>query len=186
MVLSYHDDVRRHEEAAMTQSPTDRDTHLVRAVGEGEQRWFFGGGVHTWKATSAQTNGAFMLFEDQMEKGKMTPLHIHPDSDESMYVLEGAIVMHLDGVDHVVEAGGLVVAARGVPHAFMAISEQVRLLCLHTPGGCDDFYLDASEPIEGQRPEDRVVDFARVQASAQRHGGIELLGPPPFAPAQDV
>ena len=26
---------------------------IVRADGEGEKLWFYGGGVHTWKATSA-------------------------------------------------------------------------------------------------------------------------------------
>ena len=30
-------------------------------------------------------------------QGKMTPLHTHPESDETMYVLEGEILMHLDG-----------------------------------------------------------------------------------------
>ena len=35
----------------------------------GESRWFYGGGVHLWKATEAQTAGAFLLFEDQLEKG---------------------------------------------------------------------------------------------------------------------
>ena len=27
-----------------------------------------------------------------------------------------------------------------------------------------------------------AVDMARVQASAAENGGIEILGPPPFAP----
>src|SRR6478735_6377714 len=48
---------------------------LVRARGEGERRWFFGGGIHTWKATAEETNGAFLLFEDRMAHGKVTPLH---------------------------------------------------------------------------------------------------------------
>ena len=52
---------------------------IVRADGEGEKLWFYGGGVHTWKATSAETGGAFLLFEDVMTKGKVTPLHQHLD-----------------------------------------------------------------------------------------------------------
>jgi hypothetical protein len=51
---------------------------IVRADGEGEKLWFYGGGVHTWKATSDETGGAFLLFEDVMSKGKVTPLHLHP------------------------------------------------------------------------------------------------------------
>src|SRR3954465_11689910 len=90
---------------------------VVRASGEGERRWFYGGGVHTWKATAQETNGAFLLFEDNMERGKATPLHTHPDSDETMIVLEGEIVMHMDGADHQIGAGGVAVAPRDVPHA---------------------------------------------------------------------
>ncbi|WP_426571372.1 cupin domain-containing protein [Aquihabitans sp. McL0605] len=156
---------------------------IVRARGEGEQRWFHGGGVHTWKATAEETGGAFLLFEDRMTQGKVTPLHIHPDSDESMYVLEGEIVMHIDGTDHRVGAGGLAMAGRGVPHAFMVTSPEVRLLCLHTPACCQAFYWDASEPL-AEGDEGDGVDMASVSASAEKNGGIEILGPPPFSPSE--
>jgi quercetin dioxygenase-like cupin family protein len=152
----------------------------VRSSEDGEQRWFFGGGIHTWKVTSEESGGAFMLFEDAMDEGKATPLHIHPESDETMYVLEGEILMHLDGNDHRVGPGGLAVAPRGVPHAFMVLSKQVRMLCLHTPGSCDAFYLDASAPLDDIPELERTIDLSVVQASAQRNPGIELLGPPPF------
>jgi quercetin dioxygenase-like cupin family protein len=154
---------------------------IIRTHDDGERRWFFGGGVHTWKATAEETGGAFFLFEDRMEQGKMTPLHLHPESDETMYVLDGEILFHMDGVDHRVCAGGLAVAPRGVPHAFMIVSPVVRMLCLHTPGCCQAFYWDASEPISHESGGSGHVDFARVQSSAATNGGIEILGPPPFA-----
>jgi quercetin dioxygenase-like cupin family protein len=153
---------------------------IIRDAAEGQRRWFYGGGVHTWKATSAETGGAFLLFEDRMDQGKLTPLHTHPDSDETMYVLEGEILFHMDGQEYRVGAGGLATAPRGTPHAFMVLSEVAGLLCLHTPGCCEAFYWDASEPLnEGEAT--GPVDFARVQASATKNGGIEILGPPPFA-----
>jgi quercetin dioxygenase-like cupin family protein len=155
--------------------------HLVRAAEDGERRWFFGGGVHTWKVRAEESNGAFLLFEIRMEQGKLTPLHTHPASDETMYVLDGEILMHLDGQEHTVRAGGVAVAPRGVPHAFMVVSESARLLCLHTPGCCEAFYRDASEPLADDRAGTGTVDFDLVRASAERNGGIELLGPPPFA-----
>ncbi len=71
---------------------------LVRAAEDGERRWFLGGGLHIWKATSEDTGGAFLLFEDRVGHGKVTPLHLHPDSDETMIVLEGEILMQLPGV----------------------------------------------------------------------------------------
>ncbi len=159
---------------------TSASVPVIREGHGGECRWFYGGGVHTWKVTADETGGAFMLFEDRMERGKVTPLHTHP-SVETMYVLEGEILMHVDGQEHRIEPGGVAVAPAGVPHAFMVVSAIARLLCLHTPGCCQAFYWDASEPMSDDDTAARPVDFDKVRASAQRNGGIELLGPPPFA-----
>jgi len=153
---------------------------VVRADDDGERRWFFGGGHHTWKVRAAETNGAFFLFEDRMEQGKMTPLHTHPEADETMYMLEGEILMHIDGREHRVAAGGTVMAPRGLPHAFMVLSPVARMLCLHTPGSAEAFYWGASEPDSGDGAP-KPVDLDRIRASAGQHGGIDLLGPPPFA-----
>jgi quercetin dioxygenase-like cupin family protein len=154
----------------------------VRRPGDGEQRWFYGGGVHTWLATAEETAGAFLLFEDAMNAGKRTPLHTHPEADETMYVLAGEIVMHLDGVEERIPAGGLAVAPRGLPHAFLVTADDTKLLCLQTPGCCQAFYLAASEPLTPTTA--RVVDFDRIRQSGATHGGIEILGPPPFAETQ--
>jgi quercetin dioxygenase-like cupin family protein len=151
---------------------------LVRSGAEGQRRWFYGGGVHTWLVRPDEVAGAFMMFEDEMVQGKMTPLHTHP-SDESMYVIEGEIAMHLDGTEHHITSGGIAVAPRGLPHAFRVVSPVARLLTLHTPGLCESFYLDASTPLTPEL--EQVVDFDRVRDSAKRNGGIELLGPPPFS-----
>jgi quercetin dioxygenase-like cupin family protein len=153
----------------------------VRQSGQGQQRWFYGGGIHTWLTTAEESGGAFLLFEDAMDAGKRTPLHTHPDADETMYVLQGEILMHLDGTDVRLGAGGVAVAPRGLPHAFMVTADGTRLLCLQTPGCCEAFYLGASEPLSAEPA--RVVDFDRVRASGAANGGIQLLGPPPFSPA---
>jgi quercetin dioxygenase-like cupin family protein len=156
---------------------------IVRARGEGEKRWFYGGGLHTWKATAEDTNGAFLLFEDHIQQGKMTPLHIHPDADEVFYVLEGEIIVHVKGgTEHRLQKGDFALALRAVPHAFMATTE-ARLLCIQTPGAGQAFFRHASEPSTDDRI-DGPVDFARVQAAANDYGGVKLLGPPPFATAQ--
>ncbi|TDU88956.1 quercetin dioxygenase-like cupin family protein [Kribbella voronezhensis] len=151
---------------------------IVRAADEGDRRWFFGGGAHRWMATATETDGAYLLFEDNMEQGKTTPLHLHPEADESMYVLDGRILMYLDGEQREVGPGGLVLVPRGMPHAFLVVSETARVLCLLTPGIGQEFYWGASEPFDPDQP--GVVDFGRIHASAQANGGIEILGPPPF------
>lgn len=152
---------------------------VIRHAGEGDKRWFFGGGVFTIKASAADTAGGFLLWEDTMERGKVTPLHTHP-TDEAFYVLDGEILLHVDGEDTKIGDGGFALAPRSVPHAFMVLSESCRLLCLHTPGNSEGFYLGASEPLEGSTQQ---VDFGRIAEAGQLNGGFTLLGPPPFAPA---
>jgi quercetin dioxygenase-like cupin family protein len=151
----------------------------VRDSGEGEQRWFCGGGLHTWLATSDETGGAFLLFEFAGEQGKVTPLHIHPSSDETFYMLDGEILLDLDGEQRHLSAGGVVVIPRGVPHAFKVTSPQSRFLTLQTPGTDEAFYRIASEPaVAGSQP--IPVDFDRIRDAAAQTGAIEILGPPPF------
>ena len=154
-------------------------TTVVRNAGEHEQRWFYGGGLHTWLARDHETVDSFLLFEDAVEAGKRTPLHTHPESDETFYVLEGAILLHIDGQQHELRAGGVAIVPRGVPHAFLVTSDAARMLCLHTPGGGEQFYRHASEPaVEGEPPLE--VDFGRIQQSAEETGTMRVVGPPPF------
>ena len=105
---------------------------IIRGEGEGERRWFAGGGVHTMKATSEETDGAFMLLENRMVQGKTTPLHIHPNLDEALIVLEGEILVYAEGREHRVGPRGVAVAPRGVPHAFMVTSESANSRAANT------------------------------------------------------
>lgn len=151
---------------------------FIRQHGEGEQRWFYGGGIHTWLAKSEETGGAFLINRDAMAGGKVTPLHIHPDTDETLYVLSGEILMNIDGAEQRVGAGGIAVALRGVPHAFKAQEGGASILCFQTPGNAQDFYMGASVPLDADGT--GVVDFDRVRESGRLNGGIVIVGPPPF------
>ena len=152
---------------------------IIRAAGEGDHQLFLGGGLHTWKLLTEDTDGAFFLLEDVMGHGKCTPLHCHPEADETVYIIEGEILVHVDGQETRVGAGGITFTPKGVPHAFLVVSETARVLTFQTPGIGQAFYRGASEPATDDNFE--LVDIARLQASAKANPrGIELLGPPPF------
>src|SRR6202162_6632254 len=102
----------------------------ARASGAGERLWFYGGALHIGKATSSDTGGAFLLFEDVMSRGKTTPLHTHPQVDETLYMLEGEILLHIDGEEQRLGSGGVAMAPGGGPHAFLVTSETARILFL--------------------------------------------------------
>jgi quercetin dioxygenase-like cupin family protein len=154
-------------------------TPVIRAAEEGERLWFYGGGIFTIKATAAETGGSLFIFEDTMAEGKVTPLHLHPEEEEVMYVIEGELLIHMDGHNQTVGAGGLCVAPRGVPHAFLVTSPGARALFALTPGKAESFYRGASEPATSET-DAAAVDFEGLRQSAARNGGIEILGPPPF------
>ena len=154
---------------------------IVRGGEEGERLWFAGGGVHVWKATAEETGGAFILFEDRMPRGKTTPLHVHPHEDETFVVLEGEILVHVEGAEHPVGPGGVAVVPRGTRHAFLVTSETARILALQTPGSGEAFYRDASEPSTDESDAQRPADFDRLRVAAERNPScIQILGPPPF------
>jgi quercetin dioxygenase-like cupin family protein len=156
---------------------------IIRAAGEGDKQSFAGGGLHTWKLLAEDTGGAFFLFEDFMTHGKSTPLHNHPEADETVYVLEGEILVQIDGVETHVGAGGMTFTPMGTPHAFLVVSDFARVLAMQAPGIGQAFFRDASDPATSDASD--AVDLPRLQASAEDNpSGIAILGPPPFAVAK--
>ncbi|WP_183406980.1 cupin domain-containing protein [Nocardioides marmorisolisilvae] len=146
---------------------------VVLRAGEGEKRWFFGGGVWTWKLDSEQ--GDISLVEVDMVEGKWTPVHTHPVS-ESMWVLEGRIGYRINDDEHEIGSGDFVMVPAGVPHAFTVLSPTAKVLGIQPTCECEPFYRGASEPFEGSAC---AVDFSRVMQSAADTGGMQVVGPPP-------
>jgi hypothetical protein len=97
--------------------------------------------------------------------------------------LEGEILVNADGIESRIGAGGLSFTPKGVPHAFLVVSDRARLLSMQSPATGQAFYRGASEPATEDTSE--TVDIARVQASATENPrGVKLLGPPPFEAAR--
>ena len=140
-------------------------------------------GSFTWKATAAETGGAFLLLEDRMERGKVTPLHTASGPGRGDLRARGrAASCTSTSAQHRVGAGGLFFAPRGVPHAFMVTSETAHVLSVQTPGNGESFYREAGEPadLRGRSPGVRRTGPGCAQV-AERSNCIEILGPPPFA-----
>ena len=164
------------------QSATQSPVPIVLDPAEGEALWF-NNDLLVFKATGAQTAGEFLLLEEQARRGKVTPLHAHPEEDETFYILEGEALFHLDGTERPMGPGGFVSVPPGVPHAYLVRSDTARLLILITPGSgaMEAFFRDAGEPApERTLPADRPLDIGRIAMAAERTGAVKILGPPPF------
>jgi hypothetical protein len=59
------------------------------------------------------------------------------------------------------------------------------VLSVQTPGTGESFYRDAGEPVASAADAERPADWARLRRVAAESESIELLGPSPFAAAQE-
>jgi quercetin dioxygenase-like cupin family protein len=157
-------------------------TAIIRAEGEGDAIWF-NNDLFTFKATADETDQALTLFEELSQRGKVTPLHLHPNADETFYVITGEILVYINGAERTIRTGGVASVQRGVAHAMMVTSETALVLTIVTPG-CKElemFFREAGEPATQRTlPPSVPLPLERIRAAAARQGSVVILGPPPF------
>ena len=125
------------------------------------------------KMLNGETAGSVMMFEETAPAGTETPRHMHHDSDEVAYVLDGEITFKIGEDVTVGGPGTCAFMPRGLAHAWKNTGSATgRVLFLYTPGGAGGFFEEAA--ATGLPGVDRQLD-----RTAERHGW-EILGPPPF------
>ena len=123
------------------------------------------------KVSGKDTNGAICVYETTRFEKRGPMLHIHPDLDEWFYVLDGEFKFQVGEEIFRLKAGDSLFGPRGIPHAFVKISEgPARLLLHHQPAGqMEEQFLEGSQ-MKNPTIEER-------QASMIKHGMIPA-GPP--------
>jgi mannose-6-phosphate isomerase-like protein (cupin superfamily) len=128
------------------------------------------------KAGAADTGGLLTVTEGVLGPGTPgPPLHLHEDSDECFYVVEGRLLLQVGEDRHEVGPGCFAWVPRQVPHTFANVSAgPVRLLGIAVPGGIEELFAEqAAYFARLQGP----PDLAELAAIGARHRG-RLLGPP--------
>ncbi|SKA20526.1 cupin domain-containing protein [Consotaella salsifontis] len=136
------------------------------------------GTLITFKATAAETEGAFSLVEVKTGTGQGTPPHLQRDDAEAFYVLEGHYRFFLDGKTRVAGPGEFIYVPRGTPHGFWNDEDTPsRMLIINVPAGIHDrFFIEAGDPVESAdaAPPMAPPDIPRLMTAAGRYG-IEML-----------
>ncbi|GGZ16535.1 cupin domain-containing protein [Streptomyces poonensis] len=118
------------------------------------------------------SDGAFTVVELLHERDFSTPLHVHRNEDEALYVLDGELAVVCGEERWETGPGGFVHLPRAVPHGLKVVSESARVMAFCVPSGFEHFARDVADirPAEGS--------LAQVADIAGKYG-IEILGPFP-------
>jgi mannose-6-phosphate isomerase-like protein (cupin superfamily) len=96
------------------------------------------------KISSAQSGGAFEVFEDVGPA--IPPPHVHHERDECFCIVEGLYTFILGTEEVEAPAGSVVFVPRGTRHTFRR-SEGARALLFVIPAGLEGFFRELGEGL---------------------------------------
>lgn len=118
------------------------------------------------------TDGAFSLCEyTAPPDGPSPPPHIHEETDEVIYVLDGKIECMVDGDTVAAEAGATITIPKGTRHTFSVTGTRPgRLLALYSPAGFEGYFEEMGKylqslppgPPDMDRVEEKAVELSEV------------------------
>ena len=92
------------------------------------------------KLVGQETNGSIMMFEETLPAGTKSLFHLHHDSDEVAWVLEGEITFKIGDDVSVGGPGTCAFFPRDVPHAWKNSGRETgRVLFLYTPASAGGY-----------------------------------------------
>jgi mannose-6-phosphate isomerase-like protein (cupin superfamily) len=123
--------------------------------------------------SGGQTGGALCLFENRSDGRTQTPIHVHRDDDETLYVLEGQLTAVLDGEARTLSPGESLFLKRGIPHQLMNPGDQpVRYILIGTPSVFEQFLTEGGRELGKGAAAGPLTptDIERLKAAAPRFG----------------
>lgn len=127
------------------------------------------------KLLSGETDGNLMMFVETAPPGAETTFHLHRESDEIAYVLEGEITFKIRDEVTVGRAGSCAFLPKGVPHAWKNTGGKAgKVLFLYTPANAGRFFeAQIEKPLTGSAngPDANAL---------RKQAGWEVVGPPPL------
>ncbi|HXV30108.1 MAG TPA: cupin domain-containing protein [Sinorhizobium sp.] len=157
--------------------PLEVRTRIIAMSSIEAKEFVLAGVVMKRLLSGKQTNGQFCLFENISGGNTKTPIHVHAEDDETIYVIEGELTAAVNGKAHRLTAGQSIFLKRGTPHQLMNMSGRLaRYVLIDTPALFDRFIEEAGHELrEGEvigPPTPEELD--RLNAACPKFG-ITLL-----------
>jgi len=156
------DDPRR----ALTLAQADRETLHIGIVGD----------TYTILLSGEATAGRFTLIDMHIPPDGGPPPHRH-DFEESFTILEGELEATFRGTTSTVKAGETISIPANAPHQFHNASAlPVRLLCICSPAGQENFFRELGVPVATRttpppklNPKEQAAFLAKAQSLASKY-----------------
>jgi quercetin dioxygenase-like cupin family protein len=125
----------------------------------------------TFRLLSEQTGGSVAVFDEVVPAGGGTPFHIHPTSDEVIYVLEGEFTFKIGEQIAKGSDGTYVFIPRGTPHGWRNTGNEAgKATFTFTPADGAKFF----EALSQLQLPAVSIDRATLEAYGKRYG-YELI-----------
>ena len=130
------------------------------------------GDTYTILLSGTDTAGRFTLIDMHVPPGGGPPPHRH-DFEESFILLDGELQATFRGEKRIVRAGETIHIPANAPHQFHnASSKPVRMLCICSPAGQEEFFKELATPVATRTTPPPGVDAAQQAAFIKK--AVEL------------
>ena len=126
------------------------------------------GDTYTILLSGTETAGRFTLIDMHVPPGGGPPPHRH-DFEETFILLDGELQATFRGEKRIVRAGETIHIPANAPHQFHnASSKPVRMLCICSPAGQEEFFKEIGTPVATRTTPPPKVDAAQEAAFMKR------------------
>ncbi|MDQ6481701.1 cupin domain-containing protein [Dyadobacter sp. LHD-138] len=133
----------------------------------------FEGDTFYCKVSTRDTDGDMYIFESTRIKEGGPILHMHYETDEWWYVLQGEFLIRVGDKTYNAKAGDVVFGPRKVPHTFAKIGQgEAKVIICHQPAGkMEAYFKKISEGVAKNMSE-------AERDNLRKEHGFERVGPP--------
>jgi quercetin dioxygenase-like cupin family protein len=147
-----------HRKLAIARPDSDHNIPHIGVVGD----------TYTILLGGKDTAGRFCLIDMNVPPGGGPPPHRH-DFEETFTLLDGELNFIFRGANQVLRAGETINVPANAPHQFQnTSSEPARMLCICSPAGQEEFFLEVGVPVATRTtPPPKLDEAAQAEFKAK-------------------